>query len=439
MRQTEVSGPLGFALVRLLPSMRRHTLQAAFVLIFLGFCMPSRAQLDPYAGAFLEVCNKGTVPVEVVVATRNEDVARGGLFGSLTGTEKFYWNIEGIPIPPQICKNVNNNREGQPAYIAFGFTDAKGVWGSGKVAQVPDLGSVGRPTLNNIFHEEKVLTAAAAKVMCARKDETEYNINDDFQTDCATLTLTGGRRAEVGHGAFFPLTSALYFYPITYKCSTSPYNYNPCTDTGYYLNIAPRPGDRDLHATPGSYSGADAEPRDPDLDDPVKALKKLRELLDAFQLKQYPACNVITEPEAEAVLGVAIDPPQPGRTLCRYQEPGYGTDASKKKQVTIGIWRSTTAAAEDVNNRRNAIIKDKSLLPVTYKEIPDFGDAAIWVWAGGYYGALYSFRGGMVEVAVKISGVPENVALSTAKKFAARALGGTGKTGFVYAPAPKNP
>jgi hypothetical protein len=142
---------------------------------------------------------------------------------------------------------------------------------------------------------------------------------------------------------------------------------------------------------------------------------------------------VITKAEAEAVLGVSTDPPEPGRALCRYQEPGYGTDSSKRKQVTIGIWRSTAASPEDVNNRRNAIIKDKSLLPVSYKELPDFGDAALWVWAGGYYGALYAYRGGTVEVAVKISGVAENVALSTAKTFAARALGGASKTGYVYA------
>lgn len=187
----------------------------------------------------------------------------------------------------------------------------------------------------------------------------------------------------------------------------------------YYLNIAPKPGDRELHATVGSESSANRS-ANPDS-------------TDALRLKQYPACNVITTDEAEEVLGVTIDPPEPGRTLCRYQEPGYGTDPSKKKQVTIGIWRSAGASPDDVNNRRNAIIKDKSLLPVSYKELPGFGDAALWVWAGGYYGALYAFRGGTVEVAVKISGVPETVALSTAKKFAARALGGAGKTGFVYA------
>jgi hypothetical protein len=420
MRHIKVSGPLGFAL------------RAAFVLIFVGSCVPLRAfQPDRYAGSFLDVCNKGTVPVEVVVATRNDDMSRSSFSDLVRGSQKHYWNIEGITIAPQDCKNVNQNPDGVPAYIAFGFTDSRGVWGSGKIAQVPDIGSVGRPAPGNLFHEDKVL-AGAAKVMCARKDETEYNMmDDDFQTDCAGLKLTGGLRAEVGHGAFFPLTSALYFYPTSNRCSGNVYH--SCDDTGYYLNISPKPGDRELHATAGTRSGANAEPSDPDSDDPAKAMKKLHEFVDALQLKQYPACNVITKPEAEAVLGVSIDPPQPGRTLCRYQEPGYGTDASKKKQVTIGIWRSTAASGEDVNNRRNAIIKDKSLLPVSYKELPDFGDAALWVWAGGYYGALYAFRGGVVEVAVKISGVPENVALSTAKKFAARALGGTGKTGFVYA------
>jgi hypothetical protein len=116
------------------------------------------------------------------------------------------------------------------------------------------------------------------------------------------------------------------------------------------------------------------------------------------------------------------------RTRFHLPEPGHGFP----RRVTIGIWRSSAGRPKDVNNRRNAIIKDKSL-PVSYKELGDLGDAALWVWAGGYYGAPYAFRGGTVEVAVKINRVPENVALSTAKKFAARALSGTGKTGFAYA------
>jgi hypothetical protein len=410
--------------------MRRCAPQAVLVLIFLASCLRLHAQPDTYTQSILDVCNKGTVSVEVVVASKNEDIARGGLFGAISGNGKYYWEIEGTSVAPRECKTVNTNA-GVPAYIAFGFADTKGVWGSGKIAQVPDLGKVGRPTASNLFHEDQVLIASpSAKEMCVHKDETQYVMNDDFQTNCSTLKLTGGIRPDIGHGGFFPVTAVFYYYPESYRCPDDPNPSVPyaCENTHYYLNVTPGGGDRELHATVGTSGGGEDKPVDP-----AQAIQALRSILDNLQAQQNPACNVITKAEAEAVLGVPIDGPQPGRTLCRYQEPGYGTDPSKHKQITIGIWRSTTAAAEDVNNRRNAIIKDKSLLPVTYKELPDFGDAAFWVWAGGYYGALYAFRGGMVEVAVKISGVPESVALANAKKFAARPLGGTGKTGYLYA------
>jgi len=52
----------------------------------------------------------------------------------------------------------------------------------------------------------------------------------------------------------------------------------------------------------------------------------------------------------------------------------------------------------------------------------------------GYFGALYSFKGGTLEVAVKISGIPEPAALAAAKKFFTRAMGSTGKTGYAYHP-----
>jgi hypothetical protein len=391
-------------------------LQVAVVFIFLGSGMPSRAfQIANNMEPSLFVCNKGTVPVEVVVATRKDDATRSAVLDMMRGTGKYYWNIEGSIITPQGCNKLPRN-QGEPAYIAFGFADSKGVWGSGRISQVPDLGSVGRPAPGNLYHEDKVLTGAE-KVICARKDETEYNMDDDFQTDCATVKLTGGRRAAVGTGPFVPLTSALFYHPDETECSSA---LNVvCSGAAYYLNIAPNAGDRELHATVGSAKGA-KNITNPDS-------------VDALRLKQIPACNVITQEEAEAVLGVSIDAPEPGRTLCRYQEPGYGTDESKKKQVTIGIFRTVVADPEAVNARRNFIIHDQSPLPVTYKEVPNFGDAAFWVWAGGYYGALYVLKGGTLEVAVKISGVPENVALSNARKFAVRALGGTGKTGFVYA------
>lgn len=144
-------------------------------------------------------------------------------------------------------------------------------------------------------------------------------------------------------------------------------------------------------------------------------------------------CSIITKSEAEAVVGARLEGPQlsPGGTLCKYFEPGYGDDASKHKLVTIGVFRSA-GDPEAVNKRRQFILQDKSLLPVSNADVPNLGDAAIWVWAGGYFGALYAFKGGTVEVAVKVSGIREPAAFAAAKRFADRALGGTARTGYRY-------
>ncbi|HEY6618955.1 MAG TPA: hypothetical protein VIY68_05375 [Steroidobacteraceae bacterium] len=216
----------------------RLALQAALILVFLGPAMPLHAQQQNIAGSLLFVCNKGTVPVELVAAIRKWDVLRGS---------KYYWEINGTTMAPQECSYVKN-LEGTPSYIAFGFTDSKGEWGSGSIAQVPDLGSVQKTLLGKL---EKILTGAT-KAMCARTDANYYAMNDDFSTDCATLKLSGGQ--DAGHGPFLPLASALYFYPSAQLCDPQ----RACEWTHYYLNIFPSATDRELHATRGTKSDADA-------------------------------------------------------------------------------------------------------------------------------------------------------------------------------------
>ncbi len=147
-------------------------------------------------------------------------------------------------------------------------------------------------------------------------------------------------------------------------------------------------------------------------------------------------CELITKAEAESVVGGKLEGPQlsPRGTLCKFTEAGYGDSDAKNKMVTIGLFTSAAPDPGAVNMRRQFVLQDKSLLPVVSRELPGIGDAAIWVWAGGYFGALYTFKGGKLEVAVKISGAKEEAALAAAKKFATRALGGTGSSGFAYAP-----
>jgi hypothetical protein len=71
--------------------MRRLTLQAALVIVFLGFGTRLQAlQVNNNLEPVLVVCNKGTVPVEVVVATRKDDASRSTLLEMMRGTGKYY-------------------------------------------------------------------------------------------------------------------------------------------------------------------------------------------------------------------------------------------------------------------------------------------------------------------------------------------------------------
>ena len=222
-------------------------------LILLGAAAPAPAQMNGYAD--LGVCNKGTVPVEVVAATKNVDLLRGA--------GKYYWRIEGTAVAPGKCKNVYHDTDAGGAYLAFGFADAKGQWGSGTSAQLPDLGT------HVLYFREYPVMKSAAKGVCARRDETEtYRLDDDPQIDCATLQVTRNGR-EVGHGAFFPLTAALYFEPEGTRCAVVN-SQSRCSGGDYYLNISPSATDRELHAVRGTGNGADSP-----LEDNATVLKNL--------------------------------------------------------------------------------------------------------------------------------------------------------------------
>jgi hypothetical protein len=144
-------------------------------------------------------------------------------------------------------------------------------------------------------------------------------------------------------------------------------------------------------------------------------------------------CNVITKAEAEALVGGPLIGPQlsPQGLLCKYYEQGYGESPSKIRLITIGVFNGE-ADGEAINTRRLAVLRDSSLLPLSVRELAGPGDGAIWVWAGNRFGALYAFRGGTTEVAVKISGIKEEAALAAAKRFAIRALGSATRSSFVY-------
>ena len=217
---------------------------ALFILVF-GAAQPLCA-----AGGWvtLHVCNKGSVPVLVVTAMKNTDLARG--------LEKHYWAIRSTVVAPGDCETVYSDMYGYPAYLGFGFQDAKGQWGSGRVAQVPDLGKYVQ-----WFQEWSRLTKGKDTVdACAPWANTIYRANDDPRTDCATMQLTPSNGAPEVHGPFFPITSSLYFEDQDSRTCTVPLGQESHCADNFYLNISPGGAERELHAAQGVGGGVDADP-----------------------------------------------------------------------------------------------------------------------------------------------------------------------------------
>jgi hypothetical protein len=219
---------------------------AALLLLPFGAAVPLHAQtpgVSTDSAVFLHVCNKGTVPVEVVAAQKNEAIL------GLTG---LYWDVDGTTVSPGECKHVYGSTAGYPAYIAFGLSDAKGQWGPGKIARVPDLG-----TFVRWFHSQKILTGATV-ALCAQKDATSYRSDGDLPANCTGLKyitdFSGHLIApDPRYGPLLPLTSALYLETVGQSCTDSWGGRGPCN---YYLYVSPSADDRELHAARGTSSGA---------------------------------------------------------------------------------------------------------------------------------------------------------------------------------------
>jgi hypothetical protein len=195
--------------------------------------------------AFLRICNKGSEPINVVVAIR----------ASLWPLDHT-WEVSGWKsIDPGHCERVYNER-GEPAYIGFGFADSQGhITYAGHIEQAPDFGWNGFT---------KVLTKSD-KRLCVRSKGMAYEIRNDPTPalDCASFHSGGN-----DPGGYVPLASALYFVPKVMECrDLGIIGQNPCAGGDYYLNVKPTANNRELHASVGSEGGEDQPPAEPSIGD----------------------------------------------------------------------------------------------------------------------------------------------------------------------------
>jgi hypothetical protein len=136
------------------------------------------------------------------------------------------------------------------------------------------------------------------------------------------------------------------------------------------------------------------------------------------------ACDYLTKSEAEAILGTSVESQTDNATACVFVNVG-GLQAGKKKQVRLIVYLSTSPDANGLAAAKKGI----ALYPVAsmgVKDVPDFGDAAMWLWVPGSGGTFWAFKGGTIQVEVTIAGIAEDATLQNAKALAAKPLGGTG-------------
>jgi hypothetical protein len=334
----------------------RLALQTALFLIVFGAAAPLRAHV-------LDVCNKGTVPVVVVTAMKNTDLSRG--FG------KYYWAIRSTAVASGKCKSVYSDMDGDGAYLGFGFEDAKGQWGSGKVAQVPDFG-----VYVQWFQTWPILSRGTGTIgVCAPRVDTTYAVTDDPKTDCASMRLIPSGGAQEVHGPFLPITSALYFEAQDASCLGDMGAQGPCH---YYLNISPNGTDRELHAAQGTSGGADADPpmTDAQVDKALgDMLAKLREKYPAPPRpppppppKREPTLTV-TAPAHDGY-AIKMDPSLntvlAGREQEKWKSPAFMVSAYEPKWIGQTLVQKGTVSRVEVERDG-----DPKWVHIYFKESPD--------------------------------------------------------------------
>jgi hypothetical protein len=259
---------------------KKWGLQTLILLIPLSGAFPLHAQGG--GAAFLQVCNKGTVTVSVVVGMENEDM--------------FSWynlDVSGwVRLTPGACERVYNHRavtESPPAgYIGFAFFDSQGQFTPARIDSVPNLGSYHYTFLKNVFRwgSDGPVLSKSKKTLCVHQAVLSYSVKTESYIDCSTF------HPRNDAGLFYPLTTQLQFLPTPHQISIE----TGATWGGeFYLDVAPKPGDPDLHASKGTESGADAK----DDVDAGKVLKQLGDAIDAARRRELEKERAAAEAERQ--------------------------------------------------------------------------------------------------------------------------------------------
>jgi hypothetical protein len=93
-------------------------------------------------------------------------------------------------------------------------------------------------------------------------------------------------------------------------------------------------------------------------------------------------CDVLPKAEAEAIMGQPADLRDNNPYQCGYVETGCTNKPPKNKQVRLGVHTNPAASPNDLADQWKNLA-DYPMPTRTSKNLPNFGDAAIWNWYQG--------------------------------------------------------
>lgn len=228
----------------------QHLHRLALLLLTASFCGAGTlsAQDEDDGPARLTLCNKGNRAVSVAIASNDNDFLTGPtLTVSAWGVFKpgqcgilYDWQYQTL-VP-------------RPAFLAFAYFSGA-TFAPARAATIPDIGqwtyhSVSM-TLRYPAGHGPVLSRSS-RVLCVNQGPLEYEIPLKSQADCGSVHPGGVQ------GALVPITAQVLFQPSAGRCYRNA-DYEPwkCGGGEYYLDVAPRTGDPELHATAGHPAEGD--------------------------------------------------------------------------------------------------------------------------------------------------------------------------------------
>jgi hypothetical protein len=193
------------------------------------------AQEEDQGPATLTICNKGTRAVNVALGAHDFDPIAPTL-------QVVAWQT----VKPGACGDVYDFQRTVfiplPAYLAFAFLGPQGQMVPARVATIPDIGAWTHRSdyMALRFHEGSgpALTRSS-KRLCVGTGAVDYSVPFNSEVNCASQ-----------RGAPTTITAQIFFHPSARTCVRTVGD-PICGGGRYYLDVAPKIGDLELHATHG--------------------------------------------------------------------------------------------------------------------------------------------------------------------------------------------